>query len=194
MVPPSLRPPAAASLVSFRTPSPGVPRPSVPGPPPTLQGVLPLATGTLLGGSQTQVFRPSEGPSQNLPPGAKNVIFLTPSGAKLWGSGGAPPTNLILLRNQFTVASSSGRPRRPRAPRRNRPRSDPSTHPRPTQAPPRPHPSRWLVGCWRLAVGVGGGPRLRVVTEVGAVASDKYGPQDGDAHLRLRRLRLQRDL
>ena len=31
---------------------------------------------------------------------AKNRQFLTPCGAKSWGSGGAPPTNLILLRNQ----------------------------------------------------------------------------------------------
>ena len=194
MVPPSLRPPAAASLVSFRTPSPGVPRPSVPGPPPTLQGGLPLATETLLGGSQTQVFRPSEGPSQNLPPGAKNVIFLTPSGAKLWGSGGAPPTNLILLRNQRRPPVGSARARLARrevAARLGLDVHQPRDPPRPH---PGPDPSRWLVGCWRLAVGVGGGPRLRVVTEVGAVASDKYGPQDGDAHLRLRRLRLQRDL
>ena len=32
---------------------------------------------------------------------AKNGRFLPPCGAKSWGSGGAPPTNLILLRNQF---------------------------------------------------------------------------------------------
>ena len=134
MVPPSLRPPAAASLVSFRTPSPGVPRPSVPGPPPTLQGGLPLATGTLLGGSQTQVFRPSEGPSQNLPPGAKNVIFLTPSGAKLWGSGGAPPTNLILLRNQ--------RPQRAREPSGTA--AGYGAHRRRLGEAPEPHPTESL--------------------------------------------------
>ena len=40
------------------------------------------------------------------PKRAKNRQFLTPCGAKSWGSGGAPPTNLILLRNQ--------RPARPR--------------------------------------------------------------------------------
>ena len=148
MVPPSLRPPAAASLVSFRTPSPGVPRPSVPGPPPTLQGGLPLATGTLLGGSQTQVFRPSEGPSQNLPPGAKNVIFLTPSGAKLWGSGGAPPTNLILLRNQRRARRRAAAVSADAAPSHARPTRDP---PGPTQAPPIA-----LVG-WLLAVGGWGG-------------------------------------
>ena len=151
MVPPSLRPPAAASLVSFRTPSPGVPRPSVPGPPPTLQGGLPLATGTLLGGSQTQVFRPSEGPSQNLPPGAKNVIFLTPSGAKLWGSGGAPPTNLILLRNQRPDAAVKASPARGGRTPRTRRTPSPETHPGPTQAPPIA-----LVG-WLLAVGGWGG-------------------------------------
>ena len=155
MVPPSLRPPAAASLVSFRTPSPGVPRPSVPGPPPTLQGGLPLATGTLLGGSQTQVFRPSEGPSQNLPPGAKNVIFLTPSGAKLWGSGGAPPTNLILLRNQRAASIASAVADHSRAGGRRTPRTRRTPAPRPTQAPPRPRPIA-LVG-WLLAVGGWGG-------------------------------------
>ena len=32
--------------------------------------------------------------------GAKKCTFLDPCGAKSWGSGGAPPTNLILLRNQ----------------------------------------------------------------------------------------------
>ena len=31
---------------------------------------------------------------------AKNGAFFDPCGAKSWGSGGAPPTNLILLRNQ----------------------------------------------------------------------------------------------
>ena len=41
---------------------------------------------------------------------AKNGAFFDPCGAKSWGSGGAPPTNLILLRNQ----------RRPRAPSRDR--------------------------------------------------------------------------
>ena len=33
---------------------------------------------------------------------AKNGAFFDPCGAKSWGSGGAPPTNLILLRNQRT--------------------------------------------------------------------------------------------
>ena len=141
-------------------------------------------------GSQTQVFRPSEGPSQNLPPGVKKVIFFAPCGAKLWGSGGAPPTNLILLRNQRLGTPA----RRHHA---HAVRTTPGGHRTPNPRPTRPHPGPshrvgWLGG-WRLAVGVGGGPRPRVETQVGAVASDKYGPQDGDAHLRLRRLRLQRD-
>ena len=36
--------------------------------------------------------------------GAKKCTFLAPCGAKSWGSGGAPPTNLILLRNQWSRA------------------------------------------------------------------------------------------
>ena len=160
MLSPSLRPPAAASLVSVRTSSPEVLWPSVPGPPPTLQGGLPLATGTLLGGSQTQVFRPSEGPSQNLPPGVKKVIFFDPSGAKLWGSGGAPPTNLILLHNQFgnskRCAAPAATPRHARTTRNGPsggpPGAPPATPPtRPPllpspQSPVRPVRSRLTVG------------------------------------------------
>ena len=146
MLSPSLRPPAAASLVSVGTSSPEVPWPSVPGPPPTLQGGLPLATGTLRRGSQTQVFRPSEGPSQNLPPGVKKVIFFAPCGAKLWGSGGAPPTNLILLRNQRKTPRARRRHVRRSARSPAHPTRDP---PGPTQAPPIALVG-WGVGGWRL--------------------------------------------
>ena len=37
---------------------------------------------------------------------AKKCPFFPPCGAKSWGSGGAPPTNLILLRNQPTPRSA----------------------------------------------------------------------------------------
>ena len=64
--------------------------------------------------------------------GAKKCTFLTPCGAKSWGSGGAPPTNLILLRNQ--------RPRPASSPRRHvRDPGDPTGPP--TQPHPPPHPS-----------------------------------------------------
>ena len=75
------------------------------------------------------------------PRGAKKCTFLTPCGAKSWGSGGAPPTNLILLRNQRRArrrAAAVVRPGRP-----------------PPPGPTRPLPSRpggggggwwWLVG------------------------------------------------
>ena len=63
--------------------------------------------------------------------------FLPPSGAKSWGSGGAPPTNLILLRNQ------RARLRVSRAPQRT---SGPARHP----APPPTQPPRapWWVVVW----------------------------------------------
>ena len=43
--------------------------------------------------------------------GAKKCTFLAPCGAKSWGSGGAPPTNLILLRNQRTRVDAASRER-----------------------------------------------------------------------------------
>ena len=44
---------------------------------------------------------PFSGPILPLPEkGGENATFLGGCGAKSWGSGGAPPTNLILLRNQ----------------------------------------------------------------------------------------------
>ena len=48
---------------------------------------------------------------QDPPPPAwwpKKTTILGGCGAKLWGSGGAPPTNLILLRNQPTPRSARG--------------------------------------------------------------------------------------
>ena len=65
----------------------------------------------------------------------KNGQFLPPCGAKSWGSGGAPPTNLILLRNQRQPAERPARPRTGPA----RP------GPGPPGAPPAPRPAPWLV-------------------------------------------------
>ena len=88
--------------------------------------------------------RPRGPPASRGPKSQSFLRFLTPSGAKSWGSGGAPPTNLILLRNQRT----------PVRVRRARPRRRPGT-PRAPPAPPGPPPAPpgpvvWL-GC------VGGG-------------------------------------
>jgi hypothetical protein len=73
--------------------------------------------------------------------------FLPPSGAKSWGSGGAPPTNLILLRNQpsraYAAPHAAPRPRRPA--------------PRPHPAPPGPPGPARPRGGWWLAGGGGGG-------------------------------------
>ena len=47
-----------------------------------------------------------------LPPcqkGGDLTTFLGGCGAKLWGSGGAPPTNLILLRNQLAIGRARAR-------------------------------------------------------------------------------------
>ena len=54
---------------------------------------------------------------------AKNRQFLTPYGAKSWGSGGAPPTNLILLRNQRRSLAEPPRRARTRTPGRSGGRS-----------------------------------------------------------------------
>ena len=76
--------------------------------------------------------------------------FLPPSGAKSWGSGGAPPTNLILLRNQWLCV-----PRRD-APRPHDRRRPPGPNPAPP-GPARPRPAPWwvVVGGWRWGGGVG---------------------------------------
>ena len=68
--------------------------------------------------------------------------FLPPSGAKSWGSGGAPPTNLILLRNQF---------------QRVRRATAAASPPRPAPGPPRRAPPSPMVcgGVVWLGVGVG---------------------------------------
>ena len=92
-------------------------------------GVLTPIAEVVLDYSSTRCYRfrlPTVGvaqtPSPNgiLGPLAKRVKktpFLGACGAKLRGSGGAPPTNLILLRNQRL-----GTPRRARPRHRHRPR------------------------------------------------------------------------
>ena len=63
------------------------------------------------------------------------TTFLGPCGAKPWGSGGAPPTDLILLRNQ----------------RRSRPAPE-RRRDRPTRGPRRAGPPTWS-GCGLLQAG-----------------------------------------
>lgn len=75
---------------------------------------------------------------------AKNGQFLPPCGAKSWGSGGAPPTNLILLRNQ----TKSSEPRR----RPSHARPGPPARPR---HPPTPRPPGPVVGGCRFRLGWG---------------------------------------
>ena len=100
--------------------------------------------------------------------------FLPPSGAKSWGSGGAPPTNLILLRNQRQLRS------RPRTARRPPARPAPAP-PGPPPSPPEPH-----GGWWCGVVGGGGWSVcsdwvLRRLAEAVNLA-----PSAGRAQLRLR--------
>ena len=83
---------------------------------------------------------------------AKKCPFFPPCGAKSWGSGGAPPTNLILLRNQFGE-SLDARAHASHAPALSR---RPHPAPRRPSAPPTQSPARgrwWLV----VVVGVGVG-------------------------------------
>ena len=124
------------------------------GPPPTAPRGLRLATGAPPGPLRPRPPGPLGPPSRPLPPGAKNRRFLTPCGAKSWGSGGAPPTNLILLRNQRPEAE------RRRSRHAHRPDAGPA-RPGATPGPTRPHPAPpgpVAGGGWRLAVGgVGGG-------------------------------------
>ena len=80
------------------------------------------------------------GPPASRGPKSQSFLrFFAHSGAKSWGSGGAPPTNLILLRNQ-----------RPARPRRRAPPGP--TRPRPHPAPPSPTRAPWLgwggLGGW----------------------------------------------
>ena len=86
---------------------------------------------------------------------AKKCPFFPPCGAKSWGSGGAPPTNLILLRNQLAIGRARARRRgsRPRAP--DGPPAPPPGPPAPLPGPlPGPHGGR-LVGWLVVGVGVG---------------------------------------
>ena len=79
------------------------------------------------------------------------TTFLPPCGAKLRGSGGAPPTNLILLRNQRPRQVQ----RRSARARPVRPRPAPATRP---AAVPRPRPPVVFGESFRLpfhASGVG---------------------------------------
>jgi hypothetical protein len=114
--------------------------------------------------------------------------FLPPSGAKSWGSGGAPPTNLILLRNQWLCCVRRPPPRDTlRQARRPAPRPQPG----PTR-PPRPRPApgwgvvggwRWGGWCWGLEGGDWRGTRG---------SPEQHVAQRGRVYLRLRRLRLRR--
>ena len=75
------------------------------------------------------------------------TTFLPPCGAKPWGSGGAPPTNLILLRNQRAGAVVRRRRdtrhvREPARPRPGPPRRSPG--PRPPVVPSVPLVSQRL--------------------------------------------------
>ena len=66
------------------------------------------------------------------------TTFLPPCGAKLWGSGGAPPTNLILLRNQRRAALVR---RAVAETDRERPRTAPRPDPQQSPGPGPPSPS-----------------------------------------------------
>ena len=114
------------------------------------------------------------------PKRAKNRQFLTPCGAKSWGSGGAPPTNLILLRNQCAPSTLSVAC--PRAPARR---------------------SRGVRGGWRGAFRV---PVRRWGWWMGVVglvpthparppevlrSQSECRPAEGTCQLRLRKLRLR---
>ena len=136
-------------------------RPGPPGPPPA------------------QACGPPGAPSRPLPPGAKNRRFLTPCGAKSWGSGGAPPTNLILLRNQRRARLGT-------TARRTEPPGPTRGPTRPPQAPPGPP---WPRGWWWLAVGGGGGGGGGLERGTGGGRGGPLVilvPRTGRCHLRLR--------
>lgn len=98
-----MRPPAfGPSWVPYRG-GQAPPRESVPGDLPRLRGGSAWSPGAP-GGHPAQASWPPRdpllGPASGAPKVAKSCDFLTPCGAQSWGSGGAPPTDLILLRNQ----------------------------------------------------------------------------------------------
>ena len=89
-------------------------------------------------------FGPRAAPCLQGPKSQSFLRFFAPSGAKSWGSGGAPPTNLILLRNQRAAHATSFAPTHAR---HDGPTRGPT---RPPQAPPGPPRPR---GWWLLVVG-----------------------------------------
>ena len=119
-----MRPPAfGPSWVPYRG-GQAPPRESVPGDLPRLRGGSAWSPGAP-GGHPAQASWPPRdpllGPASGAPKVAKSCDFLTPCGAQSWGSGGAPPTDLILLRNQRPDARALRAPAPaewPRGPRR----------------------------------------------------------------------------
>ena len=109
-------------------------------------GVLPRLRGssgwTLPGnlnllGPRSFRFRPPAHPCLRGPKSQSFLRFFTPSGAKSWGSGGAPPTNLILLRNQCAARVETRDP----GPPAGTPRSPSSVAPVGPRRPRRPAPA-----------------------------------------------------
>lgn len=92
-------------------------------------------------------FGPRAAPCLQGPKSQSFLRFFAPSGAKSWGSGGAPPTNLILLRNQLAIGRARARRRR------NRP--SPTRGPNPAPPGPTRPPGPVVGGCWWLVVGLG---------------------------------------
>ena len=96
---------------------------------------------------------------------AEKSPFFDPCGVKSRGSGGAPPTHLILLRNQWpapalgparVIASRGGRTHRHRAPRATLPETPPALPSLPPQSPV-PSPSGQVtVDGWVGSGGLGG--------------------------------------
>ena len=113
------------------------------------------------------------------PKKAEKDHLFGPCGAKLWGSGGAPPTNLILLRNQRFYRALRPPPRtRHVRPSLERMRWSPDTHgslgPQATHPNADSHSGGVVVGEWHLSV------------------SGRTASNAGPVYLRLRKLRLRR--
>ena len=131
----------------------------------------------------TLILGPAK-PPQSGPFGAEFLRFFGPCGAKSWGGGGAPPTNLILLRNQTKSSEPRRRPSRTRIDGRSvawhgrRRRS--ATTPTAVQAPEPPTPTH-PTG----ASGVVGG-------EWHFSEGERTASNAGPDYLRLRKLRLRR--